>query len=139
MMTAVDTRDKTWYSRLSEDDKKLYSPYMTMKWTASVEHKEKAIHEFTIEEVNENVNKHLWTLSKNHKSLLWRLTAMCGSTFKLFHKWIYPKKTKTSEKSKMKELQTMFPNAKQTDLDVLDKTISTKQFNEMKQDYGIEK
>lgn len=139
MMTAVDTRDKTWYSRLSEDDKKLYSPYMTMKWTASVEHKEKAIHEFTIEEVNENVNKHLWTLSKNHKSLLWRLTAMCGSTFKLFHKWIYPKKTKTSEKSKMKELQTMFPNAKQTDLDVLDKTISTKQFNEMKQDNGIEK
>lgn len=139
MMSAVDTRDKTWYDRLSDDDKKLYSPYMTMKWTASIDHKEKAIHEFTIEEVNENVNKHLWTLSKNHKSLLWRLTAMCGSTFKLFHKWMYPKKTKTSEKSKMKELQSMFPNAKQTDLDVLDKTISTKQFNELKKDYGIEK
>lgn len=139
MMSAVDTRDKTWYSRLSDDDKKLYSPYMTMKWTASVEHKEKAIHEFTLEEVNENVNKHLWTLSKNHKSLLWRLTAMCGSTFKLFHKWIYPKKSKTSEKSKMKELQIMFPNAKQADLDTLDKTLTTKQFNEMKKDYGIEK
>jgi hypothetical protein len=139
MMNAVDTRDKTWYNRLSEDDKKLYSPYMTMKWTASIEHKESAIHEFTLEEVNENVNKHLWTLSKNHKSLLWRLTAMCGSTFKLFHKWIYPKKSKTSEKSKMKELQIMFPNAKQADLDTLDKTLTTKQFNEMKKDYGIEK
>jgi hypothetical protein len=139
MMSAVDTRDKTWYSRLSDEDKKLYSPYMTMKWTASVEHKEKAIHEFTLEEVNENVNKHLWTLSKNHKALLWRLTAMCGSTFKLFHKWIYPKKSKTSEKSKMKELQIMFPSAKQADLDTLDKTLTTKQFNEMKKDYGIEK
>ena len=139
MMSAVDTRDKTWYSRLSDEDKKLYSPYMTMKWTASVEHKEKAIHEFTLEEVNENVNKHLWTLSKNHKALLWRLTAMCGSTFKLFHKWIYPKKSKRSEKCKMKELQIMFPSAKQADLDTLDKTLTTKQFNEMKKDYGIEK
>ena len=95
MMSAVDTRNKKWYDHLPDEDKKLYSPYMTMKWTASVEHKEPAIHEFTIEEVNENVNKHLWTLSKSHKALLWRLTAMCGSTFKLFHKWMYPKKSKT--------------------------------------------
>jgi hypothetical protein len=39
----------------------------------------------------------------------------------------------------MKELQIMFPNAKQADLDTLDKTLTTKQFNEMKKDYGIEK
>ena len=35
MMRAVDSRDKTWYDRLSDDDKKLYSPYMSMKWTAA--------------------------------------------------------------------------------------------------------
>ena len=109
-----------------------------MKWTASVEHKEPAIHEFTIEEVNENVNKHLWTLSKNHKALLWRLTAMCGSTFKLFHKWMYPKKNKTSTKSKMKELQQIYPNAKQQDLDILDKTLTTKEFTELKKQHGIQ-
>ena len=51
MMRAVDSRDKTWYDRLSDDDKKLYSPYMSMKWTAAVEHKEQAIQEFYIEEV----------------------------------------------------------------------------------------
>lgn len=139
MMRAVDSRDKTWYDRLSEEDKKLYSPYMSMKWTAAVEHKEQAIQEFYIEEVNENVNKHLWTLSKNHKSLLWRLTAMCGSTFQMFHKWFYPKKTKTSEKSKMKELQIMFPTLKQQDLSVLDATLTTKQFNDLKQQYGLDK
>lgn len=138
MMQAVDSRDKTWYDRLSEEDKKLYSPYMSMKWTAAVEHKERAIQEFYIEEVNENVNKHLWTLSKNHKSLLWRLTAMCGSTFQMFHKWFYPKKTKTSEKSKMKELQIMFPTLKQQDLNVLDATLTTKQFNDLKQQYGLD-
>ena len=40
MMSAVDTRNKTWYQNLPEDQKKLYSPYMTMKWTASIEHQD---------------------------------------------------------------------------------------------------
>ena len=122
---------------LTDDEKKMYSPYMTLKWTASVEHKERTVKEFYIEEANENLNKHLWTLSKNHKGLLWRLTAMCGSTFVLFHKWIYPKKTKTNTKSKMKELQEIFPTAKQKDLDVLDKTMSNKEFTELKKQHGI--
>ena len=139
MMRAVDSRDKTWYDRLSDDDKKLYSPYMSMKWTAAVEHKERAIQEFYIEEVNENVNKHLWTLSKNHKSLLWRLTAMCGSTFQMFHKWFYPKKNKASEKSKMKELQEYFPTMKQADLNVLDAQLTTREWTELKKQYGNDK
>ena len=109
---------------------------MSMKWTASVEHKEKAIQEFYIEEVNENVNKHLWTLSKNHKSLLWRLTAMCGSTFTMFHKWFYPKKKKTSEKSKMKELQEYYPCMKQADLDVLDAKLTTREWTDIKKQHG---
>ena len=136
MMRAVDSRDKTWYNRLSEDNKKLYSPYMTMKWTVSVDHQDPAIQEFYIEEVNENVNKHLWTLSKNHKSILWKLTAMCGSTFQMFHKWIYPKKNKTSQKSKMKELQEYYPTMKQSDLNVLDAQLTTKEWNLIKQQYG---
>ena len=39
----------------------------------------------------------------------------------------------------MKELQTLYPNAKQTDLDVLDATITTKEFKEIKQQHGIDK
>jgi hypothetical protein len=62
---------------------------------------------------------------------------MCGSTFVLFHKWIYPKKAKTTTKSKMKDLQEIFPTAKQKDLDVLDKTMSNKEFLELKKQHGI--
>ena len=136
MMKAVDGRHNTWYDRGPSEDKKLYSPYMSRKWTAAVEHKEQAIQEFYIEEANENVNKHLWTLSKNHKSLLWRLTAMCGSTFTMFHKWFYPKKKKTSEKSKMKELQEYYPSMKQADLDVLDAKLTTREWTDIKKQHG---
>jgi hypothetical protein len=155
MMGAVDRRDKAWYNRLSEEDKKLYSPYMTMRWSASAEDKglqaedpdlHRNIQEYYVTEVNEKVNKHHWTLSKNHKALLWQLNAMCGSTFgRLYHPWISSKKkattkTKTKDKkSKMQQLQDLFPNAKQKDLEVLDATMSTKEFTELKSQYGIDK
>ena len=66
MMRAVDSRDKTWYDRLSDDDKKLYSPYMTMKWSASVEdyrdfgpESNRTAKEWYIEVINEKVNKNV--------------------------------------------------------------------------------
>ena len=138
MMRAVDTRDKQWYNNLSDEDKKLYSPYMTLKWSASVD-SDQFFKEHYVEMTNELENKHLWTLSKNHKGLLWKLTAVCGSTVAHFHQWIYPKKKASATKSKMKELQIIFPNAKQQDLDVLDKTMTTKEFSELKKTHGIEK
>lgn len=143
MMRAVDTRDKTWYERLSDDDKKLYSPYMTMKWSASVEdyrefgpQSNRTAKEWYVEEINERVNKHLWTLSKNHKSLLWRLTAGVGLTYHLFHKWLTPKKKKSSEKSKMKELQEYYPTMKQADLNILDSQLTTREWTEIKRKHG---
>ena len=39
----------------------------------------------------------------------------------------------------MKELQLLYPNAKQADLDVLDTTITTKEFKELQQQHGIDK
>jgi hypothetical protein len=39
----------------------------------------------------------------------------------------------------MKELQELYPNAKQADLDVLDTTITTKEFKQLKQQHGIDK
>ena len=37
----------------------------------------------------------------------------------------------------MKELQELYPNAKQADLDVLDATMSTKDLKELQKDHGI--
>lgn len=138
MMKAVDTRNKKWFDDLSEDDKKLYSPYMTMKWSASVKNPDYDYQMYYVSATNKYVNKHLWALSKNHKSLLWKLTSLCGAGMIQFHEWIYPKKKKTTEKSKIKELQMMFPNAKQKDLDVYEATLSTKEFKDLKQQYGLE-
>jgi len=138
MMKAIDLRDRQWYNNLPPEEKKLYSPYMTLKWSASV-NGDRFFKEHYIEMTNELVNKNLWTLSKNHKGLLWKLNAICGATVTQFHQWIYPKKKTSSTKSKMKELQAIYPNAKQQDLDLLDKTMTTKQFTELQKQHGIDK
>lgn len=138
MMRAVDLRDKSWFQNLSQEQQKLYSPYMTLKWSASVK-SETFFEEHYVEMINELVNKHMWTLSKNHKNLLWKLNAMCGSTVNQYHQWIYPKKKKASEKSKMKELQEYYPAMKQSDLNVLDAKLTTKEWNDIKQKHGNDK
>ena len=38
----------------------------------------------------------------------------------------------------MKELQAIYPNAKQGDLDMLDQMITTKEFTDIKKQHGID-
>ena len=83
-LRAVDMRDKQFYDKMSDEDKKKYSPYMLMRYAASVKG-DQFYTEHYIETVNECVNKNLWTLSKNHQKLLWMLTSMCGVFKVMFH------------------------------------------------------
>ena len=85
--------------------------------------------------VNECVNKHLFTLSGKHKKLSWILTAMCGGLKQQFHPWIKPMK-RVPNKS-LKQLQSIFPNAKETDLETLDKIITDRELEELLEAHGV--
>jgi hypothetical protein len=86
--------------------------------------------------VNECVNKNLFLLSGKHKKLCWILTAMCGGLKQQFHPWIKPMK-RVPNKS-LKKLQELFPQAKESDLETLDKIITDRELEELFRDYGIE-
>ena len=88
-LRAADLRDKNFYDQMSEEDQKLYSPFMLMKYMASVKG-EQWMQEHYVEMINECVNKHLWTISK-YKKIAWMLTAMCGVEQQQFHPWLGPK------------------------------------------------
>ena len=64
MMKAIDTRDKKWFDNLSDDEKKLYSPFMTMKWSASVKNPTYEFQMYYVQATNKYVNKHLWEAQK---------------------------------------------------------------------------
>ena len=61
---------------------------------------------------------------------------MCGGLKQQFHPWIKPMK-RVPNKS-LKQLQQLFPHAKELDLEALDKIITDKELEELLSDHGIE-
>ena len=135
-LEAVDFRNKDYYDRIDDHEKSLYSPYMLMRYVSNISSNDRFYKEHYVEMVNECVNKHLFTLSSKHKKLCWMLTAMCGALKKQFHPWIKPMK-RTTNKS-LTKLETLFPNAKLSDLEVLDNILTDRELEELERDHGIE-
>tara|TARA_B100000941_G_C28482026_1_gene542739 strand:- start:431 stop:883 length:453 start_codon:yes stop_codon:yes gene_type:complete len=135
-LEAVDFRNKDYYDRIDDHEKSLYSPYMLMRYVSNISSNDRFYKEHYVEMVNECVNKHLFTLSSKHKKLCWMLTAMCGALKKQFHPWIKPMK-RTSNKS-LTKLETLFPNTKLSDLEVLDNILTDRELEELERDHGIE-
>ena len=134
-LKAVYFRNNDYYVRIDDHERSLYSPYMLMRYASSVSSKDSFYVEHYVEMVNECVNKHCFSLGK-HKKLLWILTAMCGALKQQFHPWIKPMK-RVPNKS-LKQLLTLFPNAKENDLEILDKIITDRELEELLESHGIE-
>ena len=135
-LKAVDFRNKDYYDRIDDHEKSLYSPYMLMRYASCVSSKDKFYVEHYVEMINECVNKHCFTLGSKHKKLLWILTAMCRALKQQFHPWIKPMK-RVPNKS-LKQLLTLFPNAKEDDLETLDKLITDRELEELLESHGLE-
>ena len=135
-LKAVDFRNKDYYDRIDDHEKSLYSPYMLMRYASSVSSKDQFYVELYVEMVNECVNKNLFVLSSKHKKLCWILTSMCGALKSQFHPWIKPMK-RVPNKS-LKQLQQLYPNMKESDLETLDKVITDKELEELLELHGID-
>ena len=133
-LKAVDFRNKDYYDRIDDHERSLYSPFMLMRYASCVSSKDKFYTEHYIEMINECVNKHLFTLSGKHKKLCWILTSMCGALKQQFHPWIKPMK-RVPNKS-LKQLQALFPTAKESDLETLDKIITDRELEELIEAHG---
>jgi hypothetical protein len=61
---------------------------------------------------------------------------MCGALKQQFHPWVKPMK-KIPNKS-LKQLQQIYPNMKEQDLETLDKIITDNELEKLLEDHGIE-
>ena len=134
-LKAVDFRNKDYYDRIDDHERSLYSPFMLMRYASSVSSKDQFFVEHYVEMINECVNKNLFTLSTKHKKLCWILTSMCGALQQQFHPWIKP--MKRVQNKTLKQLLTIYPNMKESDLETLDKIITDKEFEELLEEHGI--
>ena len=136
-LRAVDTRDYEFYDNLTDEEKKAFSPYVLMRYTSNVQG-EAWLEEWFLERTNEFVNKDHWTLSKNHKPLLWKLFAATGVGQTQYHPYVaLGKKTKANKIEKL--LAEIYPASKMEDIKLLASMMTDADKEELFDKMGFDK
>lgn len=136
-LRAVDSRNYDFYSDLTDEEKKAFSPYILMRYTSNVK-LDRDIQEWFIETTNEFVNKHHWVLSKEHKELLWKLFAATGTGINCYHPYLAAgKKRKTNKIENL--LAEIYPAKKLEDIKLLASMMDEKDKQELFDGLGFDK
>jgi len=113
-LSAVDHRNYDFYDNLTDEEKKVFSPYILMRYTSNVQG-DRDIQEWFLERTNDLVNKNHWDLSKNHKALLWKLFAATGAGISCYHPYLAAGKKEKANKIE-KLLCELHPAMKMEDI-----------------------
>jgi hypothetical protein len=136
-LKAVDTRDYNFYDNLTDEEKKAFSPFILMRYTANVQG-DQSLQEWFLETTNEYVNKNHWELSKNHKPLLWKLFAGTGVGQSMYHPYLAAgKKAKANKIEKL--LAEIYPAWKLEDIKILAAMMDKKDIDELFDKMGFDK
>ena len=137
-LTAVDQKNYDFYTNLTDDERKAFSPYILMRYTASVQMPDRDIQEWYLEMTNEMVNKNHWDLSKNHKGLLWKLFAATGAGVSCYHPYLAAGKKEKANKIE-KLLVELYPAMKMSDIKMLASMMDKKDKEELFDKMGFDK
>ena len=136
-LNAVDQKNYNFYDNLTDDEKKAFSPYLLMRYTASTQG-DRDIQEWFIEMTNEMVNKNHWVLSKNHKALLWKLFAATGAGVNCYHPYLaMGKKEKANKIEKL--LCEIYPAMKMDEIKLMASMMDKKDCEELFDKMGFDK
>ena len=139
-MKAFDLKDRAYYDKFTDEEKKKFSPFLMLKWGATVSG-DHLLESYYLISVNENVNKNFFDLSK-HPKLQWLVctTASPGIGAQR-HVWINAKKKESQGRnaSLKKLLIAKIPGAKLSDIDNIIKMSSDEEIIKWLQQHGLSK
>jgi hypothetical protein len=136
-LKAVDTKDYNFYDKLTDEEKKSFSPFVLMRYTASVQG-DYDVQSHFLEMTNECVNKNHWELSKNHKALLWKLFAVTGVGVLAYHPYLAAGKKEKANKIE-KLLCEIYPARKMEDIKLMASMMDKKDKEELFDKMGFDK
>lgn len=138
VLAAIDTKSKDVWDEFSDEEKKNMGFFLLNRYISNVESKDRDLVEHYIEIGNEVVNKNFYIINKNHPKLLWQLMCLCGFEQKKLqnHKWLAIKRKSEGSGKKAKFLQTLYPNAKLDDIELMAKMMDSKELKQLAKDHG---
>ena len=134
ILAAIDMNAKNVWKELSIEERKQVSFWLLNRYISAVQGSREEM-ELAVFKTNEYYNKGFFVLQK-HKKLLWQLLCMSGNTGKIqYHEWIGYKHKKTSNKDQ-KELEKIYPNMKEDELQLMLSLMTKKEFKELLEQYA---
>ena len=110
-LAAIDRKDYGYYDRLTEEQKKKFTPFMLIKWTSAIKANSK-LQSYYVLATNDFANRHLFNENViKHPKLQWLMLCTVGLGTKQFHQWIPQIRdavSKLKEKPKLDEISEYY-------------------------------
>ena len=142
ILAAIDMNAKSVWKELSDDERKQVSFWLLNRYVSAVQGSREDM-ELAVFKTNEYYNKHFNTIGvgreNGHQELMWQLLCMSGSWSKIkFHPYIGFKKKGANNNAAIKFLETIYPNMKSKEVELLAGISTNKELKDLAEEYGIE-
>jgi hypothetical protein len=117
-MAQFDNKNRDFYDSLSEEEKKKFSPYLMIRWGATVEGNAD-MQAYYLMSLNERLNKNFFDISTSeHKKFQWLLaTTVSPGMGKMYHPWLAAKKKENNNKLH-KFIRELHPHMKEDEIEL---------------------
>jgi hypothetical protein len=127
----IDNKDYQYFELMEDDKKKEVQPYILMRWISTTNDSK---HEKFTLNINNNVNKHFWELSK-YKDLQWKLLCTCGEKKWAKHQWVAL--TKISKDKEKTIIRQFYQNLNNQDFELKYKFLTKEEKEKIFQFLGL--
>ena len=136
-MAAFDRKDRAYYDKFTDEEKKQFSTYLMLRYGASVGGN-KDLQAYYLMATNERVNKYFFDLNK-HTKLQWLVcTTVSPGMGNQYHYWQASKKKDSAGNKVVKFLSELFPQIKDDEIRLLAEINDIKSIKEMAKTLGME-
>lgn len=142
LLAAVDTNIKELWDASDDANKKVIKGdlFRLNRYISNVKSSSRDTKEHFVLTVNEYYNKN-WNTIQQHPKLQWMLLCMCNLDGRsiFYHEWIgYKKKADSTTDKKIKFLETLYPNYKLDELELLASMYSDAEIKTLAKDLGFD-
>jgi len=136
-MAMFDSKNREFFDDLTEDEQKKFSPFLMIRWGATVAASED-MQAYYLISTNERLNKNFFDISgTQHKKLQWLLaTTVSPGLGKQRHNWLGTKKKEGSKSKEEKFLREIYPTAKLSDIELMAQLNDKKDLKELARAHG---
>lgn len=135
-MAAYDRKDRAYYDKFTDEERKKFSTYLMLRWGSVVEGSSD-LQAYYLLAVNDRVNKNFFDIGR-HPKLQWLLcTTVSPNMGKQRHQWIGNKKKEGNNKAQ-KFLAKLYPNLKQDEIELLAKINDKRDIDDLARRHGLD-